>query len=257
MWYNHRSSSPMSTLYKRLRVDTANLLIQSGRNRLPESKSLNTNLNFRRYTLWPLNSRQTRLWTKLTSRDIEVEMVVALEEGHMSSQMWLVTSVSRRAISRKNARQRELALVGTHPSITQMRFQNGLLRSLLFWIPKILQHTPQPATTTSTRCAPLEIMIMAYGYFTRNMDMTSGKKSRQEIICLFSNPNNNEIIYCSRLINTSEESTEEEETGWDDSQGTDLISLSRFELLEWFIKRFYSYLLLIFTILWFWCDTES
>ena len=38
-------------------------------------------------------------------------------------------------------------------------------------------------------------------------------------------------------MTTSEESIEEETKDGDDSQNDDFISLSRFELLEWFIKR--------------------
>ena len=50
-------------------------------------------------------------------------------------------------------------------------------------------------------------------------------------IYYFSNKATNAIIYCSYLIATSEESTEEEVKGGYDSQDTDLISLSHIELL--------------------------
>ena len=49
-------------------------------------------------------------------------------------------------------------------------------------------------------------------------------------------------------MTTSEESTEEEEKGEDDSQNNDFISLSRFELLEWLLKRAFSPLMLYFTL---------
>ena len=48
----------------------------------------------------------------------------------------------------------------------------------------------------------------------------------------FSNPVTNAVIYCSYLMTTSEELTEEEEKGGDDIQNDDFISMSRFELLE-------------------------
>ena len=43
-----------------------------------------------------------------------MEMVVALEKGHLPGQMGNVTNVVKRAISRKTAGQREMALVGNH-----------------------------------------------------------------------------------------------------------------------------------------------
>ena len=73
----------------------------------------------------------------LISRADAVEMVLALEEGHLPGQIKPVTSVVKRAISRKTAGQREMDLVGTHPRSVQMSFQNGLLRSMFYHIPKI------------------------------------------------------------------------------------------------------------------------
>ena len=54
-----------------------------------------------------------------------MEMIVALEEGHLPGQIQLITSVVQGAISRKTAGQREVALVGTHPIIPQKSFHNG------------------------------------------------------------------------------------------------------------------------------------
>ena len=68
-----------------------------------------------------------------------MEVLVALEEGHLPDNMGLVTIVVKIAISRKTAGQRETALVGTHPRSTQVSFHNGLLKSILFQIPNILQ----------------------------------------------------------------------------------------------------------------------
>ena len=53
--------------------------------------------------------------SKLISRADTVEMVVALEEGHLPGQIKLVTSVVKRAISRKTTGQQEMVLVVTHP----------------------------------------------------------------------------------------------------------------------------------------------
>ena len=49
-------------------------------------------------------------------------------------------------------------------------------------------------------------------------------------------------------MTTNEESTEEESTGGDDSQNNDFISLGRFELLKWLLKRVCSPLLLYFLL---------
>ena len=47
----------------------------------------------------------------------------------------------------------------------------------------------------------------------------------------FSNPATNAVIYCSYILTTIEDSTEEEAKGGDDGQSNDFISLSCFELL--------------------------
>ena len=62
----------------------------------------------------------------------------------------------------------------------------------------------------------------------------------------FSNPVNNAVIYYYYLIIYSEESMEEEAKGGYDSQNNDLISLSRFELLECLLERAFSPLMLYF-----------
>ena len=52
-------------------------------------------------------------------------MVMALEKGHLSGHMGNVTSVVKRAIPRKTAGQREMALVVTDQRSPKMSFQNG------------------------------------------------------------------------------------------------------------------------------------
>ena len=165
----------MSPLYKRLSENTVIFWIQSGGNRLPANKSLKTNLHFRKHALWPLNSPSIRLWSRLISRASAVKMLVALEEGHLPGQIWLVTSVAKRAISIKTAGQRETTLVGTHQRSPQTSFQNGLLRSLLSQIPKIWQLLPWLTKTRSKSGAPLAIMVRVHGDFTGRMAMRSGK----------------------------------------------------------------------------------
>ena len=61
-----------------------------------------------------------------------MEMLVALEEGHLTGQIRLLTNVVKRAILRNTAGQREMDLVGTYPISLQMISQNGLLRILFF-----------------------------------------------------------------------------------------------------------------------------
>ena len=168
----------MSPLYKRLHENTAILGIQSGGNRLPVKKSLKTNLHFRRNTLWPLNSQLKRLWSRLVSRSAAVEMVVALEEGHLPGQIYIVTSVVKGDISRKTAGQRKIAPVGTHPRSPQMIFRNGWLISLFSQIPSIWQQPPWPAKTRITSGAPLAIMFRVHGDFTGRMAMMSGNISK-------------------------------------------------------------------------------
>ena len=58
----------------------------------------------------------------MISRAAALEMVVALEKGHLPGQMGNVTSVVKRATSRKTAGQKEMAIVGTHQRIPQMSF---------------------------------------------------------------------------------------------------------------------------------------
>ena len=83
--------------------------------------------------------------------------------------------MARRDTSRNIAGQRELAPGVTHPRSTQMSFQNGSLIRLLFQIPKILKHTPLPATSGNTSVAPLTIMVMVHEDFTGKMATMSGK----------------------------------------------------------------------------------
>ena len=99
--YNQRRSSPMSTFYKRLCVNTTTFLIQSSGSRLPTRRILKTNINFKSHTLWQLSSCPKGIWSKLTSRFTTVEMEVDLEEGNLTDQMWLFTSMERKAISIK------------------------------------------------------------------------------------------------------------------------------------------------------------
>ena len=54
-----------------------------------------------------------------------MEMVVDLEKGNLLVQMGNVTSVVKRAISRKTVGQRGMVLVVTHPRSPQMSFHNG------------------------------------------------------------------------------------------------------------------------------------
>ena len=125
MSYNQMSSLNMTPLYKRISANTATLSIQSGRKQIPARRSITNNLSSQRHTMRQLSSRQTRLWIKLNSRAATLEMVVVLEEGHLPGQMWLVTSVAKKTISRKTASQRKLDIVGTHTRNQQMNFQNG------------------------------------------------------------------------------------------------------------------------------------
>ena len=57
------------------------------------------------------------------------------------------------------------------------------------------------------------------------------KKGKNPYV-LFPNPAKNMLIYCSHLMTTNDDSTEEEQKGRNDSQRNDFISLSRFELLK-------------------------
>ena len=76
-------------------------------------------------------------------------------------------------------------------------------------------------------------MVRVHGDFTGRMATRSEKnKQGKKPYGRFSNPDNNARIYCSYLITTSEESTEEEQKVGDDSQYNDFIYLSRFELIE-------------------------
>ena len=168
----------MSPLYKRLRVNTAILYIQSGGNRLLVRISIKTNFHSQRNKLWPLISRSTRIWSNFTSRASTLKMFVALEEGNLPGQMWLVTSVARRSIYRNNKGKREIDLVGNHPRSTKTIFQNGSLISLFFQITKTWQHPPWTTTTRITTGVPIKIMKMVHGDFTGRMATMSVKRSK-------------------------------------------------------------------------------
>ena len=76
-------------------------------------------------------------------------------------------------------------------------------------------------------------MVRIHGDFTARMAMRSEKLGKERIhLLVFLTPLNNAVIYCYYLITYSEESTEEEAKGGDDSKNNHFISLSRFELLE-------------------------
>ena len=96
--------------------------------------------------------------------------------------MWLVTSLSGRAISRKTSGQMELSLLGTHPGSPQMSFHNVSLIILLFQKPQILQHPPLPAIARGTCGAPLSIMVMLHGGFTWRMSTMIRKISKTKHI---------------------------------------------------------------------------
>ena len=112
-----------------------------------------------------------------------------------------------------------------HPRIPQMSFQDRSQRSLLFHIPKILQHPPCTTTTRITSGAPLTIMEISHGAFTEMIAAINGKisKARNHLLIFF-NPATNEIMYCSYSMTTSEESTEEEEKDGYNSQETNIMS---------------------------------
>ena len=76
-------------------------------------------------------------------------------------------------------------------------------------------------------------MVRVHGYSTARMAVRNVKLSKERShLFIFFNPATNAVIYCSCLMTISEESTEEEAKGGDDSQNNDFISMSRFELLE-------------------------
>ena len=75
----------MIPLYKRVHVNTLILPVQSGGKRLQTRRSLKTNLNFRRHAPWKLRIQLTRILINLPSRATSEEMVVDMEEVHLSS----------------------------------------------------------------------------------------------------------------------------------------------------------------------------
>ena len=68
MAYNQRRLSPMNTLYKMICMNTTILSIQSGGNRLPARRSINTNLHFQRHKLCSFSSLSKSLGSNFTSR---------------------------------------------------------------------------------------------------------------------------------------------------------------------------------------------
>ena len=96
----------MIPLYKKVHVNNEILPVQVDGKRLQTRRSLKTNLNFQRHALWTLRIQLTRLLINLLSRAAAVEMVVDMEEVHLSSQILIVTSLAIRAINRVTTGQK-------------------------------------------------------------------------------------------------------------------------------------------------------
>ena len=71
-----------------------------------------------------------------------------------------------------------------------------------------------------------------WGFHWKNGHEECKKKQGNKPSVSFSNPANNTLIYCSYLMNTNEDSTEEGKKGRGDSQNNGFISLNHFDLLE-------------------------
>ena len=71
----------------------------------------------------------------------------------------------------------------------------------------------------------------AWGFHWKDGNEEWKNKQGKNPYVIFSIPAKNVLIYCSHLITTNDDSTEEEQKGEDDSQCNAFIYLSRFELL--------------------------
>ena len=71
----------------------------------------------------------------------------------------------------------------------------------------------------------------AWGFHWKDGHEEWKNKQGKKAFVSFSNPANNSLIYCSYLMTTNVDSTEEESKGGDDSQSNDLIFLGHFELI--------------------------
>ena len=77
----------MIPLYKRIRVNTATLLIKSGGNLLLESRRLKNILHYQIHILWKLSSWKIIICIRLILRTSTVETVLYIMEGHMPDWM--------------------------------------------------------------------------------------------------------------------------------------------------------------------------
>ena len=74
--------------------------------------------------------------------------------------------------------------------------------------------------------------ICEWGFNWKDLHKEWKQKQESQKSVRFPDSATNAIIYCSYLMTTSEEYMEEEDKGGYDSQDTDFISLSCFELLK-------------------------
>ena len=77
----------MIPLCKRIRVNTATLLIKSGGNLLLESRRLKNILHYQIHILWKLSSWKIIICIRLILRTSTVETVMYIMEGHMPDWM--------------------------------------------------------------------------------------------------------------------------------------------------------------------------
>ena len=107
----------MGPLFKRLCVNNKTLLNKSGWKPLIARKSLTVTLHFQRITLWQSNSQSTRMLIKFILKSFTVVNKMTLVEGSIPSQVWIVTSVSEKVISKGIENPMEMFLMGIHNRI--------------------------------------------------------------------------------------------------------------------------------------------
>ena len=137
--------------------------------------------------------------------------------------------MAKKALSRKTAGQREMALVGTH--------QRKSTNELPEWVTRnpVVPDTKDLTTSIMTHndkkykwCISCNNSKGAWGFHWKDDHKEWKNNQGKKPSGRFSNPSTNAVIYCSYLMTTREESIQEEAKGGDDSRNNDFISLSCF-----------------------------
>ena len=140
----------VSNIFNRLWTNTETLLTQTGGDPLISGKILSMELFFWRFTLWKSNIQSKILQIKLILKAYTVGKTMNMVEFYLPSQFRLVTSVSKRFISKDISNPMEIFLMGIFPRIPWEIFKNWSPKILMLQMCKIWQYLPWHTKIRST-----------------------------------------------------------------------------------------------------------